>query len=365
MRVTYFLADNGACGIYRLDNPLLEIKKSGKAQIYRIDKGDSILRNLDCLEADIFVLPRLAGMDMLRNMKKLQNGGKKLVIDHDDFLFDIQPLMRSYGEFGTEEVKYKMPDGSIVDIWKDGENFNIQENIERLSGVAKALEQADLITVTTDILAEAYRKYNPNVVALPNCVDMDLWKQLPLKKETDEIRLYWGGGDSHYGDWMLMPDVLKAIMGKYKNTKLIIQGTLFKTSIKDLPQDRVIHHGWINAHAYPYKTAIIDPDIAIIPLEDTKFNKCKSNIKWVEMSALGVPCVTSHVTPYKEYATEGNGIFIEGNDKDAWIDGISYMIDNVDKRKEFADNAKKTVMEHFDIKTQYPKWIQAYEGIGV
>ncbi|MDI6788497.1 MAG: glycosyltransferase [Planctomycetota bacterium] len=364
MRITYFKADNGACGIYRLDNPLLEVKKSKKAQVFRVDKGDSLLRNLDCLEADIFVIPRLAGKDLLQHMKKFQNGGKKLVVDHDDFLFSIQPLMRSYGEFGTEEVRYKMPDGGIIDVWKDGVNFNIQENVERLDGVAKALEQADLVTVTTDILAEAYKKYNPNIVALPNCIDMDLWERLPLKRETDEFRLYWGGGDSHYGDWMLMPDILRAIMDKYKNTKLIIQGTLFTASTKNLPQDRIIHRKWVDTHAYPYTTAIIDPDLALIPLEDTKFNRCKSNIKWVEMAALGVPCVTSHVTPYKEYAAEDNGVYIENNNKDAWIDGISYMIDNADKRKEFADNAKKTVVKHFDIKTQYPKWIQAYEGIG-
>ena len=365
MRITYFLADNGACGIYRLDNPLLEIKKSGLAKVWRIDKGDSIVKNIDCLEADVFIIPRMAGEDMRKNMKKLQNGGKKLVIDHDDFLFNIQPLMRAYSEFGTEEVKYKMPNGDIMDLWQNGKNINLQENIERLNGVAKALEQADMVTVTTDILAEAYKKYNPNVVVLPNCIDMNLWKQLPLKRENDEIRLYWGGGDSHYGDWMLMPDVLKAIMDKYKNVKLVIQGTLFKASIKDLPQDRIEHHGWVNIHAYPYKTAIINPDIAIIPLEDTSFNRCKSNIKWVEMSALGVPCVTSHVSPYKEYAVENNGIFIENNDKDAWIDGISYMIDNVGMRKEFAGNAKKIVAEHFDIKTQYPRWIKAYEGLGV
>jgi len=365
MRITYFLADNGACGIYRLDNPLLEVKKSGLAKVWRIDKGDSIVKNIDCLEADIFVMPRMCGEDMQRNMKKLQNGGKKLIIDHDDFLFDIQPLMRAYSEFGTKEVKYKMPNGDIMDLWQDGKNINLQENIERLNGVAKALKQADMVTVTTDILAEAYKKYNPNVVALPNCIDMDLWKQLPLKRENDEIRLYWGGGDSHYGDWMLMPNVLKAVMDKYENVKLIIQGTLFKASIKDLPQDRIEHHGWVNTHAYPYKTAILDPDIAIIPLEDTLFNRCKSNIKWVEMSALGVPCVTSYVSPYKEYAAENNGIFIENNDKDAWVDGISYMIDNVDTRKEFAGNAKKIVAEHFDIKTQYPRWIKAYEGLGV
>lgn len=363
MKITYFLADNGACGIYRLDNPMLEIKKSKEAEVYRLDKGDSILKSIECLEADIFVMPRMHGEEMQRNFRKLQNGGKKLVIDHDDFLFDIQPLMRAYGEFGKEEVRYKMPDGSLIDIWKDGVNINIQANIERLNGVAKALEQADLVTVTTDILADAYKKYNKNVIALPNCVDMSLWQKLPLKKESDEIRLYWAGGDSHYGDWMLLPEVLKAVMDKYKNLKLVIMGTLFQASLKDLPQDRIEHHGWVNTHAYPYKTAILNPDIAIIPLEDTKFNRCKSNIKWVEMSALEVPCVTSLVSPYKEWATEDNGVFIEDNNKDAWIDGISYLIDNPDKRKDFSLKAKETVIENFDIKTQYHKWVKTYTDL--
>ena len=363
MKITYFLADNGACGLYRLDNPLLEARKSGRAGICRIDKGDSIMNNLEAFSADIFVLPRLYNKDICSAMQKLQDEGKKLVIDHDDFMFDVHPLNRAYKEFGSEEVKYKMPDNSLIDLWIDRKNINLQENIEKLTGLAKALEQANLITVTTNILADAYRKYNDNVIALPNCIDMSLWQRLPLKRETDEIRLFWSGGDSHYGDWMLISPVLKDIMEKYKKVKLIILGAFFPASVQHLPKDRVVHHPWVSAYAHPYKCAILDPDICIIPLEDTRFNKCKSNIKWVEMSAMEVPCVTSLVSPYKEYAAEDNGIYIEGNSHEAWVEGISYAIENPDKTALFAKKAKETVIANFDIKTQYQRWLTAYNGM--
>lgn len=362
-KLTYFIGDHGACGLYRLDNPLLAVKKSGDAAVYRVNKGDSILDNIECLKADIFVMPRLFHESMLNVIKKLQNEGKKLVIDYDDNMFNVMPLTSAYKEFGTEEVQYKFPDGNIVDLWVDGKNINIKENKQKIEGIKKALGQADLVTVTTDILAEAYREYNPNVVALPNCVDMSLWQKLPLKRETDEIRLFWTGGDSHYGDLMLLPEVLKAIMDKYKNVKFVTFGAHFQAALKNLPSDRLEHHGWIDPHAYPYKAAILNPDIALIPLEDTVFNKCKSNIKWVEMSSMDVPCVTSLVSPYKEYAKEDNGVFIEDNDKDAWIDGISYLIDNPDKRVEFAKNAKQTVKDKFDITTQYHRWTETYKNI--
>ena len=100
----------------------------------------------------------------------------------------------------------------------------------------------------------------------------------------------------------------------------------------------------------------------IIPLVDNVFNRCKSPIKWIEMGALEVPCVTSYVSPYKEIATEGNGVFVD-NDKDAWIEGISMLIEDPILRAKIGGEAQRTVAAQFDINTQWTQWRDAYEGL--
>ena len=89
-----------------------------------------------------------------------------------------------------------------------------------------------MVTVTTPKLAEAYKPYNDNVVVLPNCIDLDLWKPMDLKP-SDEIRLFWAGGSSHYEDWMMMTEVLPVIMDKYPQVKLVFMG-LWEFAFKDI-----------------------------------------------------------------------------------------------------------------------------------
>ncbi len=76
------------------------------------------------------------------------------------------------------------------------------------------------------------------------------------------------------------------------------------------------------------------------------------------MGALSVPCVTSGVSPYKEIATEKNGIFIEDNSPEAWIEGLEILLGDQDLRQRMGNEAHNYVVEHFDINTQYYQWVQ-------
>jgi glycosyltransferase involved in cell wall biosynthesis len=152
-------------------------------------------------------------------------------------------------------------------------------------------------------------------------------------------------------------------MKKYPELKLVLMGSMFKGTLKGIDEDRIEFHEWVKTPAYPYKAAILDLDFAIIPLEDNIFNRCKSNIKWVEMGALSIPSVTSYISPYREYATENNGIYIEDNDPKAWIEGISAMVEGAKLRETMGIEARKTVEDHFDINKKYILWEEAYKKL--
>ena len=362
MKVSAFLRDDGACGFYRVALPLNMVSHKTDTQTILIKHGDAHDKIAQGLDADVIVVPRLSEPLFIKTLKELQSLGKKIVIDHDDNMFDISPLSPHYEEHGVTNVNYSMEDGSVVPLWEDGRNIDLKVNRQKLDGVKEALEMADMVTVTTPILADFYREYNDNVVVLPNCVNTEVWKSLPFK-ETDEIRLFWAGGHSHYEDWCLLSDVMPKVMGKYPRTKLVIMGAKFDGTLKGIDKDRIEFHPWIHTEAYPYKVAILNPTIGIVPLQNTKFNQCKSAIKWIEMASLGVPCVTSLVSPYKEIATENNGVFIEGNDPDGWIEGISILIEDSILRASVGRSAQETVKAHFDINKEYTQWADAYKEL--
>jgi glycosyltransferase involved in cell wall biosynthesis len=80
------------------------------------------------------------------------------------------------------------------------------------------------------------------------------------------------------------------------------------------------------------------------------------------MAALGVPAVTSNVSPYSEIATENNGVFVE-NSYGAWDKGIRLLLDDKILRTKIGAEAKKTVYKSFDINKEYKRWGKAYERL--
>ncbi len=359
MKITGIVRTDGACDFYRALQPLeqLTIHTDHKAAL--IKAGDNAEDIEKAISADVILLPRVSDKEMLNVIPGLKEEGKKIVIDFDDNVFDVSPCSDHYKEHGLEDVEFTLPDGSRKMVWKDGVDFDIAENRKNLENLKKALSLADMVTVTTPILAEAYKPYSHNVVALPNCIDFNLWRPLDLKS-SDEIRLFWAGGSSHYEDLMLLQEVLPEIMKRYPQVKLVILGMLFKAALKNIDKDRVEFHSWVPTSAYPYKVAALNPTIGIIPLVDSKFNRAKSPIKWLEMGALGVACVTSLVSPYKEIATENNGVFIRNNNAKGWVKGISLLIEDAILRAKMGGDAQRYVDTHFNAKKNAHLWTDAY-----
>lgn len=362
MKVSAYIKTDGACDLYRAVQPITMLGQYTDCQAALINLWDNEDTKATKLDADVLIFPRIVDEGMIVTIKAFQSMGKKIVVEYDDDLFNVSPFSPHYRDHGTKEYHIKLPNGELYPMWEEGKNLDIKTNIKRSASFKKILAIADMVTVTTPHLAKVYEPYNRNVVALPNCVDMDIWQSLPLK-EVDEIRLFWAGGSSHYEDWFLLRDVIPIVMKKYPKIKLVLLGMKWEATLEGISEDRIEYHPWIPTPAYPYKTAILNPTIGLIPLVDNEFNRCKSSIKWLEWGALGIPCITSNVSPYKEIATEDNGIYIENNSPSSWIEGISLLVEDSILRAKIGGIAKRYVEDNFDARKNVHLWKDAYESL--
>ena len=105
IKVVGILRDDGACGFYRIKQPMQMVND-------RFDI-DSAIGGINCHESDldsllencdIAVVPRPVSEKMLNLITILQEMGKKVVADHDDNIFDVNPMSPHYNDSGTEEV---------------------------------------------------------------------------------------------------------------------------------------------------------------------------------------------------------------------------------------------------------------------
>jgi glycosyltransferase involved in cell wall biosynthesis len=318
--------------------------------------------------SDIFVVGRAVEEEIVKVIEARREQGKYTVIDYDDDLFHVSPLSPHYQDFGTENVKVKLNNGTREEIalWEDGDNIDLKRNQGILDAVKKNVASADLVTVTTPYLAKVYGEYTDKIAVLPNCIDPKLWTWHDVdKKEYDgQIRLYWGGGSSHYEDWATISKPITNIINSRPETRLVILGQQFRGTTKNIKnQDQIEFHPWVHFEAYPYKIVMLQPTIGIIPLRDMTFNHGKSPIKYVELASLGVPCVVSHVPPYTMVARDKSGIFIEENDEELWEKAIYMLMDDPLLRAKIGGEAKKVAHDEYDINKKWVLWKETYEGM--
>lgn len=206
--------------------------------------------------------------------------GCKIWVDIDDLLWNIPPS------------------NSAATTWSP----TAEENLFR------ALAAADVVTVTTEELAKhTSSKTDRPVIVIPNAwndyaVSMpDTWNGDDSK--TPGIATYfWRGSNTHAGDlyshraiFKERDDVIFRFMGE-------LPWYLLKTYGGYL--DRLNWDSFTpNTAKYFDKIKEIAPEAFIFPLEDNDFNRCKSNIAWIEATLAGAACFASELQEFEQVPT--------------------------------------------------------------
>ena len=103
-----------------------------------------------------------------------------------------------------------------------------------------------------------------------------------------------------------------------------------------------------------------DPDIFIAPLQDNEFNHCKSSLKYLEYSALGVPGVYSQLPPYEFVVEHGVNGFLAESEAD-WVKYLTQLIEEPGLRTEIGTAAQNTIIEDWLLSKNYDEWSEALQ----
>src|SRR5258706_4334591 len=100
-------------------------------------------------------------------------------------------------------------------------------------------------------------------------------------------------------------------------------------------------------------------DICLAPLRDNLFNRCKSAIKFIEYSALGVAGVYSRLEPYSGIVQPGHNGMLAGDEAE-WESALAELIERPDLRYQLAGQAQSAVRDHWRLEQHAPAWAAAY-----
>jgi glycosyltransferase involved in cell wall biosynthesis len=232
------------------------------------------------------------------------------------------------------------------------------------------VREADGVIVSAKQLKERLSRLNSNIFVIENALHEDLIRHDidgKVGKISNQIVIGYMGTPTHDQDFLMILPAIKRIMEKYKNTvRLEIIGALFDDRIiKSIRNTEKINV--IGNYEYPkfwsWMKKNIHWDIAIAPLENSIFNNCKSDIKFLYYSALGIAGIFSNVEAYKHKIINGETGLLVDNNTDDWFKAMGKLINDDNYRINIANKSKRYLINNRTLQKCAYKWENALFSI--
>jgi glycosyltransferase involved in cell wall biosynthesis len=233
------------------------------------------------------------------------------------------------------------------------------EDVPKWMGLA--LTYADAVICSTKYLAKLTRNFLidatssfsdmtvPPVYVCGNYLDSAEWNKrvssFPVKKMRGVVRIVFEGAYAHHMNLKKILDAMIALLKKYPDTVDFVHvGDQRPMRWDDLPNMK--RHPGCNIMDFPQLMTDIRGDIGIAPMEDSLFQRCKSNLRFQTYSMLKMPTVASNAIPYSDCKKYG---YVARSEKE-WFDILEKLVLDEVARKSMGTKAHNYVKREYGMK---------------
>jgi len=195
---------------------------------------------------------------------------------------------------------------------------------------------ADSITCSTDGIAVELSKITPNVTVRRNKLPLHYFRSVEnivsrgksYSFPDGKVKiLYLSGSNTHKRDFSTITGPLTKLAQQYGDKFTIsFMGSL--SDYSNVFNMLGVKSQMIPSVAFDKMLDIISMhDLVLVPLEDSIFNNCKSNIKYIECASQGVPIIASSVSEFDFAIKNGVNGWLCNDEADWYQKLVSILLD--------------------------------------
>eukprot|EP00992_Anisonema_acinus_P007739 TRINITY_DN3689_c0_g1_i1.p1 TRINITY_DN3689_c0_g1~~TRINITY_DN3689_c0_g1_i1.p1 ORF type:complete len:399 (-),score=-56.27 TRINITY_DN3689_c0_g1_i1:1152-2348(-) len=290
-RAINFLADSGGCGHYRMVWPSFLMTAKEKYHIFNMNKivpNDGFYQDLNVLRIQRQVSDEQ--YEVAKFLRKVcDKHGVRFCYEIDDI-----PLYEDIPDYNNHKKAYANPSyrNNIINIMNMCDEVTVTNKFMRDYFISKT--SATKITVVPNFMPRFWidRYYDENKL------------RNNFNNNKKKPRVLYPGSAAHYDISGKIPDDMTEIvklMGKTLNEfQWVIFGGMCPSMVDWVKSGKVEYHPFVDLMDYPQKIVDIKPQFIVAPLQKNNFNFAKSDIKFREGAALGIPTICQDMITYEK-----------------------------------------------------------------
>jgi len=258
--------------------------------------------------------------------------------------------LRALADTNNFQLMYEIDDICFREDIPDYNKFKFAfDKPEVRQAIIDMMELTDEMTVTCQFMKDYYtsKTNHKNITVLPNFMPK-FWIgnhynrkriEASFRKNVRKPRVLYAGSGAHFDvsnkvnqqdDFAHVNQVIRKTVDKFQ--WVFIGG--YPKLIQDLVQSGQIEfHQWKPLLDYPQQIYNLNVNCMVAPLMDNNFNKAKSNLKYIEACAFGIPIVCQDMCTYAEAPYK----FTTGEEM---IDQIQDVLKGTGSYMSISDNAR-------------------------
>jgi len=163
-----------------------------------------------------------------------------------------------------------------------------------------------------------------------------------------QFNLLVSGTPNHSGDWAIIEKPLTQFLKTHGDQ---VSATFYGAVPSAFTNHPLVKRVDFNSNYCDYAATLsrLDVHAALVPLEDTEFNRGKSNVKWLEYSAAGIVGAYSDLTPYNSSVRHKVTGLLTSNHAESWYSAMEYLFREHGEAQAMLDNARREVHDCFSV----------------